>query len=126
MDGFRSLSIALVVAVLLTGPLARVALAQQPQPPLLYEEAVKAAKPAAKEPGVVHQAGAVVANVVHIPGKVALCALGTGFGLVALAITLGSGYRTAARLAEEGCGGQWVVTAQDLAGERHEEPSRMY
>lgn len=124
MDGFRSLSIALAVGVLLTGPLSPVAWAQQPQQPTLYEEAIKAAE--AKKPGAVHQVGAVVVNVVHIPGKVALCALGTGVGLLALVLTLGSGYRTAAWMAEEGCGGTWVVTAQDLKGERHEEPARMY
>jgi hypothetical protein len=57
-----------------------------------------------------------VVNVVHIPGKTVLCTLSTGVGLAALAVTLGTGYRTTAWIIEEGCGGPWTVTARDLKG----------
>ena len=125
MDGFRSLSIGLAMALLLTGPLAPVAWAQQPQQPMLYEEAMKATK--AAEPSLAHQMGAVAVNAAYVPGKVALCALGTGVALLALSITLGSGYRTAARLANEGCGGPWIVTGKDLKAALEEEgPGRPY
>ncbi len=124
MDGFRSLSIGLAMALLLTGPLAPAAWAQQPQQPMLYEEAMKATK--AAEPGLAHEMGAAVVTMVHVPGKVALCALGTGVGLLALSITLGSGYRTAARLMNEGCGGPWVVTAKDIKAALEEESGSTY
>lgn len=116
MDSFRWVSIGLVVALILVGPLSAVGWAQQPK--VLYEETIKAAEaPApAKLPDTAYQVGAIVVNVVHIPGKTALCLLSTGVGLAALAATLGTGYRTTAWIMEEGCGGPWMVTARDLKG----------
>lgn len=116
MDSFRWVSIGLVAALLLASPLSTVGWAQQPK--VLYEEAMKAAEaPApAKLPDTAYEVGAIVVNVVHIPGKTVLCMLSTGVGLAALAATLGTGYRTTAWIMEEGCGGPWMVTARDLKG----------
>ncbi len=124
MDGFRSLSIGLAVALLLSGPVAPAAWAQQPQQPMLYEEAMKATK--AAEPGPAHEMGAAVVNVVRVPGKVVLCTLGGVVGLVTLIVTAGSGYRTAARLMNEGCGGPWAVTGKDVKAALEEESGRTY
>lgn len=121
MDGFRSTSLGLAVALILAGPLAPVAWAQQP---MLYEEAVKAKPPA--EPGPAHEMGAVVVNVVHVPGKAILCTLGGVVGFVTLIATAGSSYRTAARLMNEGCGGPWAITAKDFQAALEEDPGRKY
>lgn len=118
MDGFRWLNIMLVAALLLAGPLAPVTRAQQP-------EAMKAPGDSAGGADVAYGMGAVAVNVIHIPGKLVLCALGGALGLVTLGITFGSGYRAAARVVQEGCGSPWVITAKDLK-EVREEPGRMY
>ena len=116
MNGFRWLSVGLVVALLLAGPLSAVGWAQQPK--VLYEEAVKGpeASAPARLPDTVYEVSAIAVNAVRIPGKTALCLLSTGIGLAALAATLGTGYRTTAWIMEEGCGGPWMVTARDLKG----------
>lgn len=114
MNALRWLSVLVVVALVLAGPLAPSASAQQSQAPKLYEEAVKAPEEPAKKPSAAHSAGAAAVNVIHVPGKLVLCTLGGLAGLVALALTFGSGYRAAATAVEEGCGGSWVVTAKDL------------
>lgn len=67
------------------------------------------------------ESAAGVATVVYFPGKVVLCGLGAIGGLAALFLTFGSGYRAAARVWEEGCGGPWVLTAGDLKPDASEE-----
>ncbi|HXG15907.1 MAG TPA: hypothetical protein VNK50_06635 [Calidithermus sp.] len=69
-------------------------------------------------------AGGVV-TALKAPFNVALCALGGVLGVAVFAVTLGSGYRAAARTVEEGCSGPWVVTGDDLRPERGRPASRL-
>lgn len=124
MNSFRWLSLVLAVTMLLTGSLPLAVRAQQPQQPA--QEAPQAPEEQAKGPGAGYALGAVVVNVIHIPGKLALCTIGGVLGLATLGITIGSGYRAAARIMEEGCGRPWVITPQDLKGDSYDHPERMY
>lgn len=120
MIGFRSLAFVLAITLLLTGPLAPLAWAQQPRP---AEEAAKAPEAKGTDP---YKVGAVAVNVVRVPGKALLCTLSGGVAFVALLITFGTAHRTAAWAIEQGCGGPWTITAQDLKAPREQEPERMY
>lgn len=118
MNRLRWLSIVVAVAVLMVGPLGPSAWAQQSQPPKLYGEVVKAPERPAPTASTAYGVGAVGVNLIRVPGKTVLCALGGVAGLVTLAITFGSGYRAAAKVVEEGCGGPWVLSAKDLQEDR--------
>jgi hypothetical protein len=94
----------------------------QPAPPVepapavqpdLFPERMKTTRNAERH-AVAYNVGAGIANVFLVPGRVITCALGSAVGIVVLAITLGSGYRAAAAVGEEGCGGKWIVTGEDL------------
>jgi hypothetical protein len=86
----------------------------QPARPDLLQETLKSQQAAADRKQALYEAGAVVTNVFLIPGRAITCALGAGLGVVVLAITFGTGYKTAAGAFDEGCGGKWVVTGDDL------------
>lgn len=107
---------ALLAALLLAGPLVSIAGAQQPaQPPApdLFQETLKAQRDDERTKGA-YDAGAVAVNVFLVPGRAITCLLGGVVGIVALAATLGTGYRAASAAVHEGCGGKWVVTGDDL------------
>jgi hypothetical protein len=115
---------ALLVALLLTGPLAPIAGAQQPQPaqpsqpgqppaPDLFQETLKAEREADRMRGS-YDAGAVAVNVFLVPGRAITCFLGGVVGVAVLAATLGTGYKAASAAMHEGCGGKWMVTGDDL------------
>lgn len=107
---------ALLAALFLAGPLAPIAGAQQPtQPPApdLFQESLKAQQEAERSRGT-YNAGAVAVNVFLVPGRAITCVLGGVVGVVALAATLGTGYRFASAAVHEGCGGKWLVTGDDL------------
>jgi len=107
---------ALLAALLLAGPLTPLAGAQQPtQPPApdLFQETLKAERESERSRGS-YDAGAVAVNVFLVPGRAITCVLGSVVGLVALVVTLGTGYRAASAAVHEGCGGKWVVTGDDL------------
>ena len=107
--GFKLVSVVLMVALALTGPLAPVAWAQ---------EKMDAQMSPGKEKGNdAWEFGAGVATAVNIPMKGALCVFGAGLGVALLVISFGSGYRWAGRTWEEGCSGPWIITAADLKGE---------
>jgi hypothetical protein len=114
---------ALLAAVLLVGPLAPIAGAQQPtqpaQPPApdLFQETLKAQRDADRSQGA-YDAGAVAVNVFLVPGRAITCLLGGVVGLAVLGATLGTAYRAASGAVHEGCGGKWVVTGDDLRPER--------
>lgn len=93
----------LLLAVLVTGPLSPVAVAQ-PAP----------AAPARAEGPDAYDVGAGLATAVKAPLKGVLCVLGATGGLLLFVITFGTAARPAASLAEEGCGGSWVVHGEDL------------
>lgn len=133
----RILTAVLVVSLIMTGPLAPAALAQQPTQPAqpqqpaqptpppappvqlqpaqpdLFQETLKAER-AAERGQAAYDAGAVVVNTFLVPGRTITCVLGGAVGIVVLAATFGSGYKAAASVANEGCGGKWIVTGDDL------------
>ena len=106
----RSISLAVVLSLVLGGPLAPFAAAQQPA---AMQDAVKTSeRDGASSPA--YDVGAGLANVAYIPGKVFLCGLGVVAGTMLLVLTFGTAHRTAAAVGEEGCGGRWVLTGDDL------------
>ena len=107
---------ALLAALLLAGPLAPLAGAQQPaQPPApdLFQETLKSQRDDERSKGN-YDAGAVAVNVFLVPGRAITCVLGGAAGLVALVATLGTASRAASAAGHEGCGGRWMVTGDDL------------
>jgi len=109
----RSISLAVVLSLVLGGPLAPFAAAQQSAPPAAMQDAVKTSeRDGASSPA--YDVGAGLANVAYIPGKVVLCGLGIVAGTIGLLLTFGTAYRAAAAVGEEGCGGRWVLTGDDL------------
>jgi hypothetical protein len=109
---------ALLGALLLAGPLAPVASAQQPTQPApdLFQESFKAQQEAERSRGA-YNAGAVAVNVFLVPGRAITCVLGGAVGVAALLATFGTGYRFASAAVHEGCGGKWIVTGDDLRPE---------
>ncbi len=119
---------ALLAALLLAGPLATLARAQQPvqptqpappaaQPPgpELFQETLRSEQ-ASRNKGV-YDAGAVAVNAFLVPGRAITCVLGGVVGVVVLGLTFGTGYRPASAAVQEGCGGKWMVTGDDLRPE---------
>jgi hypothetical protein len=86
----------------------------QPAQPDLFQETLKSQQQASEGSQALYETGAVVTNVFLIPGRAITCALGAGVGIAVLAITFGTGYKTAASAFDEGCGGKWVVNGDDL------------
>jgi hypothetical protein len=91
--------------------------AAQPAQPDLFQEALKSERRAAGAKQVLWETGAVVTNIFLIPGRVITCTLGATLGVLVLAVSLGTGYKTAAGAFDEGCGGKWIVTGDDLKPE---------
>ncbi len=131
MNGFRWLSLIVAVALLLTGPLALGAWAQEPRQPDVFQEALKASEQQVKEPGAkelgpeVYGVAAGIATAVNVPGRAITCVLGTAVGFGVLLITFGTGYRAATRVVEDGCQGPWILTAEDLRGRPTSEAESM-
>ncbi len=123
----RLVAFGLVVALAVTGPLAPLASAQQPSAPPappaeranmqpdIYRDQIREE---ARQDVAAYDAGAGFANLFYFPGKIILCTLGTAAGAVAMAATFGSGYKAAAEIAREGCGGKWALTGEDLRSDR--------
>jgi outer membrane biosynthesis protein TonB len=89
----------------------------QPAQPDLFQETLKTEARSAGRKQALYEAGAVVTNFFLVPGRAITCALGAGLGVAVLALTFGTGYKTAAGAFDEGCGGKWVVTGDDLKPE---------
>jgi hypothetical protein len=102
-----------------------------PAPPQVFPEAVKAPvqgtqpamapaepfQPARNQelPDGAYQVAAGVTTMFFlIPGRTITCLAGTAAFIGILGLTLGTAYRGAAGALNEGCGGKWVVTADDL------------
>jgi hypothetical protein len=131
--GMRILAVAVSLLMLMTGPLAPIAFAQQPPPPAQPEPAPAQPEPAAQQPAPLPQpepisssrgsdsaaynVGAGIANVFYIPGKCVLCAAGVASGVLIMLFTIGSAPRPAAYFAREGCGGRWYLVGDDLRPE---------
>jgi hypothetical protein len=73
-------------------------------------------KEAAPLPDGVYEVGAGIATAVNLPLRGALCVVGGVLGFAALLATFGSGYRFATGIVEEGCGGPWVLTPDQMKG----------
>jgi len=137
--GMRTLAVAVSLLMLMTGPLAPVAFAQQPSPvqpePAAQQQPAPQPEPAAQQPAqqtlpqpeplretrmaesAAYNVGAGIANVFYIPGKCILCVAGVASGVFIMLITIGSGPRPAAYFAREGCGGRWYLVGDDLRPE---------
>jgi hypothetical protein len=113
----RVIALSLLTTVLVGGPLAPLARAQPaPARPDLIQESIKATPGETPERvgPTGYEVGAALADLFYVPGKTFLCALGLGVAGAILVVTFGSGYRTAARMGEEGCGGKWLLRGKDL------------
>jgi outer membrane biosynthesis protein TonB len=86
----------------------------QPTQPDLFQEQMKAEQKSAERKQALYNTGAVVTNVFLIPGRMVTCALGGVIGVAILAVTFGTQYKAAAGAFDEGCGGKWVVSGDDL------------
>src|SRR5262245_24183748 len=73
------------------------------------------------EPSSGAQVGAGVLNVVYVPGKVIICSAGTLASAGLMLLTFGQAYHAAVRIFDEGCGGPWVLTPDEVAGRRPPE-----
>jgi hypothetical protein len=136
--GMRTLAVAVSLLMLMSGPLAPVAFAQQPSPvqpePAAQQQPMAQSEPAAQQPAqqapqpeplresrmaesAAYNVGAGIANVFYIPGKGILCAAGVTSGVLIMLFTIGSAPRPAAYFAREGCGGRWYLVGDDLRPE---------
>jgi hypothetical protein len=68
------------------------------------------------EPTAGDAVGAGMMNVVYVPGKAIICALGTAATIGILLITFGQAYTAAKDTFKEGCGGDWVLTPEHVSG----------
>lgn len=118
MNTLKVFSAILAVLIGLSGPATASAQSKEAESPPMTAAGTAPAQEASKEDaGTAYKVGAGVATAVNIPLRGVLCTLGLGAGFVVLVLTFGSGYRTAARVAEEGCGGPWIITPAHLKGE---------
>jgi len=57
---------------------------------------------------------AAASNVFYVPGKAIVCGL-SGLGwVIAMTLTFGFLYQESADFVRGGCGGQWVLTGEDI------------
>jgi hypothetical protein len=57
---------------------------------------------------------ATASNVFYVPGKAIVCGL-SGLGwVIAMTLTFGALYQESADFVKSGCGGQWVLTGDDI------------
>ncbi|HLF48360.1 MAG TPA: hypothetical protein VJA45_03230 [Methylomirabilota bacterium] len=128
MDRSKWVSAVLVAVVALGSPLA--ALAQAPPGPQ-YPDALKAPYPypgsamseqpppapdPRLEPTEGDKTGAFFLNLAYVPGKAIICGVGTLTSALVMGLTLGSGYRQAVGVFNEGCHGTWVLTPEHVSG----------
>ena len=126
--GIRIVAVVVALAILATGPLAPLAVAQQPAPTTPPPAAQPAMPPPPQDipeqeshlaESAAYNVGAGIANVFYIPGKGLLCGLGGAVGIFILIISIGSQPKPAAYFAREGCGGKWILTGDDLRPDRY-------
>lgn len=112
--GTRLVAVALV-AILLAGAV----------PPQLAAQEQTAQSPA-QQPGMMQEqmkqqsddSGystlANVYNVFYVPGKGFICGIGGLSAFLLMALTFGTAYKSATGVLEEGCGGRWTLSGEDL------------
>lgn len=59
-------------------------------------------------------AAAVASDVFYVPGKAIVCGLSGVAWVAAMALTFGALYQESADFVKGGCGGQWVLTGEDI------------
>src|SRR5262249_52141469 len=112
--GPRMIALAVVVALLATGPLSPV-IAQQAQSEAQPEVTPDAVPATSERPSALGGAGyntaATVLTVAKAPFNVILCGVGTAFGSALFAGTLGTAHPHAVRPVDEQCRRPAIVTA---------------
>jgi hypothetical protein len=111
---------AVFAAVLAAGPLEpMVAVAQTsdtaPLQPMQSMQPDTVDESATRSPGTGAKIGAGVLNVVYLPGKVITCGAGTLVAGAFMLATFGTAYREATSFFNEGCGGAWLLTPEQVA-----------
>jgi hypothetical protein len=116
MDSTRSVTVAVLVAVTLFGPLAPRALAQQPAPSSQPDAVNDMTLEYGQEPRRMdaYDVGAAVVTAVRAPLNVASCVVGGAVSTALFFLTLGNAYKASTRVLEEGCAQKWVVRGTDL------------
>jgi hypothetical protein len=120
---FRAVAVSVMLSLAWAGPLAPLAMAQQPvapapaqpaPPPQMFQEEVKAAP--SRQGTDIYDVGAVAATVAGFPFKMALCGLGVSFGLITFGATFGSRPDAVTEIIHEGCGGKapWIVRGSHI------------
>ncbi len=74
------------------------------------------AAPAQNGPDGGAVAGAVVSDLIYVPGKVLTCVLGGAFWTGAMVVTFGTIYKEAGNFVHDACTGKWVVKGADMVG----------
>jgi hypothetical protein len=120
---FRAVAVSVMLSLAWAGPLAPLAVAQQPvapppaqpsAPPQMFQEEVK---PAPERKGIdAYDVGAVAATALGFPFKIALCGLGVAASVITFAGTFASRPDASAAVLNEGCGGKspWIVRGSDI------------
>jgi hypothetical protein len=67
-----------------------------------------------RRPEADDRAGAVVANLWHVPGRAIICGTGAVLAGLAMTLTLGQAYDGASEIMHGGCSGPWTVKAKDI------------
>ena len=65
-------------------------------------------------PGAGATAAAVASDVFYVPGKAVVCGMSGVLWVATMALTFGALYQEAADFVKGGCGGQWVLTGEDI------------
>src|SRR4051812_30525558 len=107
----RAVAVSVMLSLAWAGPLAPLAVAQQPSapppaqpsaPPQMFQEEVKVLPPPRGMDA--YDVGAVAVTALGMPFKVALCGLGTAFSIITFAGTFASRPDASAAILHEGCG----------------------
>lgn len=69
---------------------------------------------ARSEPGAGEAVAAGFSNAVYVPGKAIVCGATGVLWIWMMAITFGYLYDEAFKFVKGGCGGQWIITAEDM------------
>ena len=70
--------------------------------------------PAKESPGAGAATAAAVSDIFYVPGKAVVCGASGVLWIATMAITFGTLYQEAADFVKGGCGGQWVLTGEDI------------
>jgi hypothetical protein len=120
---FRAVAVFVLLSLAWAGPLAPMAVAQQPTAPpaqpapapaQMYPEQVK---PVEEGRGTdVYDAGAVAITALGLPFKAAICAMGFAFSTIVFAASFAARPDAAVGILDEGCGhkAHWIVRGEDI------------